>query len=524
MNIKSYINPRSAFLLSMILIGVGLTTSNIFMSWGQFGLAIAFVWDGKYKTKFVELIQNKRMLALMVVFILFVLGLIHTSNYAYAFHDLKIKLPLLIIPFLTFSFFPFAQKEFKIILHSIFGGVLFTMAFGCMIYIGWIDWEIKDMRNYSPFISNVRLGTLLVFCMIASSYFIFHKEYLYINKYFYVLFALICLSFLLFIQSLTGIVVLIGCLFVLVIYGLSKKQKLKISILMLLFFLLIVGTITGFTIKEYNRIHQIEKIDLSHLPVSTPDGAIYKHDLQSRETINGHYIWIYVCNWELKREWSNRSKLDYEGLTKKGWPVKGILIRYLTSKGLRKNAEAVKSLGNNEVKAIENGVANFLNVYPLDIRWRINQLLVELDEYKKEGDPNQRSFATRLETWKVAWSAILQSPWIGYGTGDVKDQMKKSYIETNSKLLPKYWLNPHQQYLTVSLSIGIIGLIIFIAFIFYPIIKFRKLNVLFVISLAISAISMLDEDTLETQAGCTQFIFIYVLSYLMPKIDKTVTS
>lgn len=506
----------------MLLIGIGLSTSNVLMSCGEIGLGIAFIWDAKYKAKFQLLLKDKRMLALMTVYLLFILGLIHTSNFAYAFKDLRIKLPILVVPFLAFSFFPLTQKEFKLIFHSIYAGILFTMAMALLIYLKWIDWKIEDMRNYSPFVSNVRLGTLLVFSIISSIYFVFNKTNLFVHKYLYILFALLCLVFLLLIQSLTGIVALVGCLLVMVIYGLSKKENRKAAILGLVLFLLLGGTITLLTLNEYRRIHWVEKINFDELPKTTSHGEGYLHYPNSTETINGHYVFINICHPELKTEWSKRSKLDYDGLTNKGWPVSGTLIQYLTSKGEKKNAEAVQELSDMEIHAIENGVANFLNLHALDIRGRINQFWIELDEYKKDGEPNGKSFATRLETWKVACLNIRESALFGYGTGDVRDQMEKKYVETKSKLIATNYLNSHQQYLTVAMAVGIVGLMLFIGFIFYPLIRFKHLHILFVIALTISGIAMLDEDTLETQAGCTQFIFIYVVTYMLHLERKSI--
>ncbi len=457
----------------------------------------------------------------MLVFILFVLGLIHTSNFSYAFQDLKIKLPFLVIPFLAFAFFPFTIKEFKFIFHSVFAGVIFSMAFGILIYLGWINWQVNDMRNYSPFISNVRFGTLLVFCMICCGYFMFKKEYLFAHRFFYLLFAFTCLAFLMFIQSLTGIVALVGTLLILAVYGLVKKQNRKLSFFLLFVFLLVGGCVSGLIWKEYHRIHDIEKIEVDKLPKATYHGSMYRHNTKSTETVNGHYVWINICYWELKREWNKRSKIDFDGKTNKGWPLEHTLIKYLTSKGLKKNAEAIQSLTDKEVKAIENGAVNFLSIHPLDIRWRINQFLVELEEYKKDGDPNGRSFATRLETWQIALVGISQQKIFGYGTGDVRDIMKSKYAATGSKLEKKHWLNPHQQYFTVALAVGLIGLVVFVGLLFYPLIRFRELHILFITMISIAGIAMLDEDTLETQAGCTQFVFLYVLTWLLHKRGNT---
>ncbi len=54
-------------------------------------------------------------------------------------------------------------------------------------------------------------------------------------------------------------------------------------------------------------------------------------------------------------------------------------------------------------------------------------------------------------------------------------------------------------------------------------IKFRSFNPLFLACLSITAIGMLDEDTLETQAGSTQFIFMYAITWFFHQFEKTKT-
>jgi O-Antigen ligase len=499
----------------MMMIAVGIGCSNILMSWGTIGLVVAFVLDGNYKDKFQRIYHNKRILFLCAVYGLFVLGMIYTSNINYGLHDLKIKLPLLIIPPFVFAFSPISKSEYKIIFHCLFFGGLITMVAGFLMFSGLLPLKVIDMRSYSPFISHLRVGTLLVFSIFLCVYLIVYKEYKWAPGWVYILYAICAFGFLLLLQSLTGLVALFISFIGATILGLLKKTIWKISLVLLLIGLFLSVGLAGLINREYQRIHQIEKIDFKNLPKATVHGAIYKHDTLRNETINGHYIWINICNYELDREWRKRSKLDFDGYTKNGWPLHGTLITYLSSKGLKKNAEAIQSLTDGEIKAIENGVVNYLQLNPLDIRFRINQLLVELDRYKTTNDPNQLSFATRLETWKVAVHAIKKSWLVGYGTGDVKEAMKISYVETQSKLRTENHKNPHQQYLTTILSVGVIGFIIFLIIVFSPLLEFKKQNILFLLTITISAIGMLDEDTLESQAGCTQFIFLYMITYLL---------
>jgi hypothetical protein len=509
-----YINPRNGFLLSMLMIAVGIGCSNLLMSWGEIGLVISFLWDGKYKEKFNRIIAHKRILALSGLYLIFVVGLLHTSNFSSAFNDLRLKLPLLVVPFFAFAFFPLTGKEYKLIFHFIFLGGLITMVTGLLMHWRLVPIKVVDMRSYSPFIAHLRLGTLLVFCIFLCTYLVLKKEFRYVHSIFYVLYAILCLGFLLLLQSLTGFAALMGSLLVVSVYGVTKKQLRKWSLVALLLFALVGGGFAIIVNKEYHRVYDIEKVDFANLPKFTDHGGIYEHYPERRETVNGHYIYINICYWEMVGAWEKRSSMPIHSNNKQNWPIYETLLTYLSSKGEMKNGTTVNALSDKEIKAIENGYGNFLQLNPLDIRFRINQVWWEIETYQRTGDPNSKSFATRLETWKVARYKIAQSPLFGYGTGDVHDAMISGYRETNSKLTPNHWKNPHQQYLSILLTMGILGLISFIGMIYFPLIRFSKQHALFIVALTIAAISMLDEDVLETQAGCTQFIFMYVFTYM----------
>ena len=506
-----------------MMIATGLGCSNILMSWGEIGLVIAFLWDGKYKTKAANFFKDKRLVALTCMYLIFVVSLLYTSNFKYAFHDLKVKLPILIVPFFMSAFAPLTKREFKILFHTLYLGAFITMIAGCFMYLGIIHLKMVDMRSYSPFIAHIRVATLLTFLIFMSIYFFLNKEYRITLGIFYLIFPVIAVVFLLVLQSLTGFAVLVGTMFIIPLHGILKKKTRKISIVFILIFG-IVGFI-GFKMvkKEYDRIHNIEKVNLGELPKSTIRGNMYRSDTTNKETVNGHYIQINLAYWEIQQSWDKRSNMEYHGLNKKGWPISSTIIKYLASKGKKKNQDEVNALSDKEIKAIENGIDNYLNVHPLDIRYRFNQLWAELYRYQKTGDPNHQSFSTRLETWKVAQHTISKSPVIGFGTGDVRDEMEKSFGETGSKLLPELRLNPHQQYLTIAIATGVLGLIIFVLIVFFPMIKFRSFNPLFLACLSITAIGMLDEDTLETQAGSTQFIFMYAITWFFHQFEKTKT-
>lgn len=124
------------------------------------------------------------------------------------------------------------------------------------------------------------------------------------------------------------------------------------------------------------------------------------------------------------------------------------------------------------------------------------------------GSFNQRKFIY-LNIHKL----ILKSPIIGYGTGDVKEELDSFYQENNT-YFEKY-LNAHNQYFQTLLSIGIIGLIPLLLMLIIPTylsIKNNKPHIIAIIALI--ALSLMFESMLERQMGVQGIIIIYLILIL----------
>jgi hypothetical protein len=210
------------------------------------------------------------------------------------------------------------------------------------------------------------------------------------------------------------------------------------------------------------------------LLTATPRGNLYQHDLQGTLTENGNFIWINVCDKELKEAWSKRSEMNYDGDDSKGNPLRYTLIRFLASKNLNKDLDGVLALSTTEIKAIERGVSNVNHQNISNIQSRIQQTFWEIDVYKNTGDANGHSLTQRFEYWKASWFIILENKWLGVGTGDLEQELFKQYDQMHSKLSIEYRLHPHNQFLSIALCFGVVGLLWFLIVLFYPMIKLGK--------------------------------------------------
>jgi hypothetical protein len=211
---------------------------------------------------------------------------------------------------------------------------------------------------------------------------------------------------------------------------------------------------------------------------------------------------------EVEEAWNQRSSIKFKDKDLKGNVLWSTLIRFLASKGLNKDAAAVNSLTVEDVSAVERGVPNVDYKDISSLKGRIREIMWEIDLYKKTGDANGHSLTQRFEYWKTACIIINENLLLGVGTGDVPNAFNEAYIQSNSSLFQEWRLRAHNQYLSITVGMGMIGLLWFLITLFYPMFKLgMQFNYLYMTFFIISLVSFFTEDTLETQAGVTFFAF-----------------
>ena len=121
---------------------------------------------------------------------------------------------------------------------------------------------------------------------------------------------------------------------------------------------------------------------------------------------------------------------------------------------------------------------------------------------------NTNSTSIRFGIYKCAIEKIMENPIFGYGIGDVQDELDNCYSKTSNMLLEDNY-NSHNQYLSIWLSCGIMGLIVFFGFLYLNFrIAFKQKNILFICLLLFFCILMLFENILERQSGVILFSLI----------------
>lgn len=526
-SIRPYVNQ--AYLLGLLMVAVGLTLSPFLMGMSQFWLVLVWLVDaltppfkgaGGIKTKLSRFWHNKAAVLLVAFYLMHVVGLLWTSDFEYALKDLRVKLPILVMPFVLSSMPPLDRKRFDFVMLVYVLSVFIATLFSSISY--WRH-DYEDVREISHFISHIRFCLNIVFSMAVIGYYIFKmrvpREHgvpafgvkVAVNQ-FLMWFIWLWFAYQIYIfESLTGYVILAAVVLVSAVYAFLRWQKAwgwRIAIAALLVAVVVTGTLVVW--HEMKPLLKVEPVDFATLEKKTAQGNDYWHDTIHNPVEDGKYVGLYYCRKELQEAWQQRSALPLNDSA--GVMLEPTLARYLTSKGLRKDAQGVMELTDEDIHNIEQGVANYNNWQHPGLRARLSSTLFEYGLYRKYNNPNGGSLSQRIEFTRASLHLIGQHPWFGVGTGDVPQAFSQAYDEIHSPLQEEYRFRAHNQYLAIAVAFGLVGLAFFLFVLFYPWFASRKNHTyLYLVFFCIMLLSMFPEDTLETQAGATLFAFFMAL-------------
>jgi hypothetical protein len=507
------------YVLALLGLAVSVTLSLYVMSIAQFVLLANWLAEGNLIEKIKTFFRNKPALFVTGIYFLHLVGLCCTHDFTNALDELRIKLPLMALPIIISTSPQLSRKTFNLILLFHIAG---TFISGMISFYLFQTRKISDIRDIFIFISHIRYSLNVCIDIFILIYFIFNKNnYKIWVKILFAILVVWFIYFLLFMESFTGMTILIITSAVILVLFIVKNTKLLYKISFLIFLIVIISGAFLYLFSIYKDYKNIEPINLKTLELYTRHGNPYVHDIYNHQTDNGNYTWMYVCDEELEEAWNKRSKIKYDSVDCTGSPIRFTLIRFLTSKGLNKDLDGMNSLSAEEVSLIENGIANINYIKKGSFENRLKNAVWEYENYKITRDPRGQSIMQRFELWKTSLGLLKDHFWFGLGTGDVKNVFAARLVVDDS-LLKNSGLRPHNQYLTFMLEFGIFGFLFFIFCLFYPAIKLKKFSdFLYLAFFVIAFLSMLTEDTLDTQAGVTFFAYFSCMFLFIHKNFKS---
>lgn len=121
----------------------------------------------------------------------------------------------------------------------------------------------------------------------------------------------------------------------------------------------------------------------------------------------------------------------------------------------------------------------------------------------------------RLTRWDAILELVKISPVIGYGSGSEKELLKQKYFE--KKLFISYLneFNAHNEYLSVTIKTGIVGLALLLYVLYCGFNKaIQKRETIFLIFMALISIVFISENVLDLNKGIFFYSFFFSLFFI----------
>ncbi|QGY45946.1 hypothetical protein GM418_20415 [Maribellus comscasis] len=501
------------FFVSLLVFVVVLPLSQALVSICAGGIFATALIEDNWKNKLIRIKKNKVLFSLPAIYGIYILSSVVSNKFSASLYDLQKSLFFLVIPFAFIMGKKINDQQKRFIFY------LFLVSIIVSTVIAILKWKIFNTSEVfsvhkASLVSHIRFS----FQLILAFWFVVllvHKNFGKITFSFLLFFiagACYFVFFLLFQQSLTGLIAFAGSIvFYLILLGVKLPGKNKFFFFIITMVLIAAPSV--YILKAIEKFYDFEKVDKTTIDKKTTQGNLYSHDFDSPMVENGRYVYLYVCQREMKEAWNKVAEIKYDSLGANGYPVYSTLIRYLTSKGLRKDAAGVEALTGEDILNIENGIANVVyagnkfSLYP-----RIYQTIWEYYTYTKTGNANQKSFSQRIEYAKAAISIVKKHPWFGVGTGNWKDEFKKAYARNNPHLNKEYYASSHNQYLNYMVKFGIIGFGVVLFFVLYPVFKTKRYkDHLFLLFLVFMFFANFADSNLESHMGSSFFVFFYCI-------------
>ena len=511
---------KKAYFIVLIILAVSLPFSKFAISMSELLLVLIWILDADFKKKFQLLKEKKSLIIFLSIYIIYLLGLIYTTDFKYGLHDITIKLPLLLLPLIIGTSTPLNKKQFKILIYFFTLSIFAKTIQSVWMYLGFFGQEITDIRQISIKLSHIRFAIfinlsffLLLFLMISKKY-----KLKKIEKYIIIIALLWFVFFIFFLQSITGIFIFVSINYLLIFYFTVHHRKKVFYIFSSTLLIIIPTIITIYSVYSVINFHKILDPHFSELEVQTINNNLYTHDTTSLIIENGHYVGLFNCKKEVKKQWNKISTIPYDSLGKKGHIINATIRRYLTSKGYKKDSVGISKLTKKDIINIENGIPNYKFADKFRLNNKIYIIIWEIDVYFKGGNPSGHSVTQRIEYLKTSWHIIKKNIIFGVGTGDVAHSFREQYEKDNSKLKKNFRKRSHNQFVAFAVALGLLGFVLITFAIFFPFFKEKKYKEFIpTVFILITFFSMFNEDILETQISITFFALFYSLFILNSK-------
>jgi len=510
---------ENLYLFSIAAFLIALPTSIALISITAVALLVVWILTGDYKTKWNRLIQNKNALLLMSIPLIYLIGLCFTHNFSLGIQELNKSLYWFIFAFVLGSSAPISHKNTCRLLG------IYILAVTISAMVALLKLTLIDTVSFSDFrsvtwVDHIPFSYQIAFSIWLLIYFIFYGNFSWIKKSSLFLLILFLIITLFSLKSFTGYLYfgIMSFTALLMLIWKTKNKLLRFALLGGVIFISILPVC--YVYRCVQKFYDTTEYHADEIEKFTASGNKYKHNFNNKAKENGNYTGLFLCEEELIPLWNEHSSKPYHSKTEKGYPFRSVIVRYMTSKGLTKDAAGFVQLTPEDIENIEKEIPNYLyaesklSIYP-----RIYETIWEYDQYKIDKNPNNKSFAQRIELALLAGKIIQKQFWTGIGLGNNIEIYDEMILKSGSKLKLSITKSSHNQYLNYLIRFGVLGALYILGVLFWIFIKGRKNN-LFLITIFFTSmlITNFGEANWETFIGLNYFaFFICFLMWITPK-------
>lgn len=142
------------------------------------------------------------------------------------------------------------------------------------------------------------------------------------------------------------------------------------------------------------------------------------------------------------------------------------------------------------------------------VEQRVSEFVASIDN----AESSNSSTGIRIQIWEQGLTIVKSELFIGHGTGDVKDVLVESYTNAGMIVASEKKLNAHSQYLQVAISIGVLGLLIFVSSFYFGLKTGSTHGNYYLIGfILVTLLFLFPESMLENQAGTIAFGLFFSL-------------
>lgn len=472
-----------------------LPLSHFAMGLITFLLLLNWIAEWNWREKWERLRANRAGLIFPVLFVGLCLSLIRTDDWNAAGQQLLSNLVIFFGPLIIITSKPFSDKEMRWLYHAFMLGTLI----GVVVSLAyWLTHEVREMRNISIFIDHIRFSLCIVLTIVFSVKFLVEKtEKTPAVRYAYAANALLMVAYLFLAQTLTGIVILMVLVLAAIFHLVLRKHFAMRNLAIGGLLLILVVFAVNFTVITYRYFHDF---DTETESVTTSKGNPY-YFANDGFIENGHRVNDYLCREELEEAWALRSDSSFNTM------IEATLVRYLNSKGLHKDYDAVMSLSEKDIRNVEQKIANVEYTKPFGLKRALYQTYFSITLCRRNPQSVQgSSLMQRLEFWKASWVLVRENWLLGVGLGDQKAALDQQLRSTNFPVSGIHERGCHNQFLTYWLIGGVMLVAYFVFLFVYSFLGMRRrVSFVFVALVLILFCSMLVEDTIDSQTGRLMF-------------------